>query len=272
MHLNVRHITRYTYEPEVAQAALRLKLFPARTTAQEIGHWRVSVNGEAVQPLLTDGLGDQVALWHGHAAVGEIEILAEGALETTDTAGVLGGLQQSARPGVFLRPTDLTAAEQSLRDLAGAVEVEDPLGRLHALSELVFKAIDYRKGATGAATTAAEAAALGAGVCQDQAHVFIAAARLMDLPARYVVGYLFDADREEPADETHAWAEAHVPGLGWVGFDITNQLCPTEAYVRLSCGLDAADAAPVRGVTLGDVEEDMQTELAVTQAAGQSQQ
>ncbi len=98
----------------------------------------------------------------------------------------------------------------------------------------------------------------------------------MNIPARYVIGYLHDPDRAGNdtgrADETHAWAEAFVPGLGWTGFDITNQLCPTDLYVRLCCGLDAADAAPVRGTVRGDAEEEMEIEIAVQADMSQSQQ
>lgn len=272
MHLSIRHITRYSYDPEAAQSALRLKLFPPQTAAQDVQGWTVSVNGTNVSPLLTDCLGDQVALWHAHQSIETIEIVAEGMAETSDKAGVLADLVQSARPGVFMRKTDLTKASDAILDMASAVEGTDQLERLHDLSELVQATIDYRPGATEASTTAAEAMAIGAGVCQDQSHVFIAAARSMNVPARYVVGYLFDPDRDDAADQTHAWAEAHVTGLGWVGFDITNQLCPTDGYVRLCCGLDAQDAAPVRGVVGGDAKEEMATEIAVAQAASQSQQ
>ena len=111
-------------------------------------------------------------------------------------------------------------------------------------------------------STAAEALAQGAGVCQDHAHIFIAAARALGVPARYVAGYL--APNFEGAHETHAWAEAYVGDLGWVGFDPANRQCPTDAYIRLCAGFDAADAAPVRGaVSFGAGEAlDVQVEVA----------
>ncbi len=175
-------------------------------------------------------------------------------------------------PACSLRATALTGPSDAIRELAAGIDEQDVLARCHALSAAVHAAVDYRPGVSDAATTAAAALALGAGVCQDQAHVFIAAARVAEIPARYVIGYLHDPDRDRPAEETHAWAEAFVPGLGWTGFDITNQLCPTDLYVRLCCGLDAADAAPVRGTILGGTEEQMEVEIAVRAGASQSQQ
>lgn len=272
MRMTIRHMTRYRYEPDAALAALRLRLWPPQTAGQTPAEWRVTINGDAVEPMLTDAQGDRIALWHAHSPVEKIEILAEGRVDTWDTSGVLKDLPQRARPGVFLRGTSLTKQDAAIRKLAAGVPEGDALSRLHALSEAVHDAVEYRPAVSNVTTTAAEALAMGAGVCQDQAHVFIAAARALEIPARYVVGYLHDPDREDPAEDTHAWAEAHVPGLGWTGFDITNQICPTDLYVRLCCGLDAADATPVRGTVMGGAEELLEVEIAVAGAAGQSQQ
>ena len=300
MRMSIRHLTRYRYRPEAASAALRLRLYPPVTAAQRPVDWAVSVNGAAVEPILTDAHGDQVGLWHAHAPTGEIEITAEGTVETADLAGVLKELPQRTRPGLFLRATVLTEPSEAIRALGAAAGEADTLSRCHALAAAVHAAVRYRPGVSDSRTTAAEALALGAGVCQDQTHVFIAAARAMDIPARYVVGYLHDPDRAAtgaatgtatgtatgaaiaaadgaasgagPAEDTHAWAEAHVPGLGWTGFDVTNQICPTDLYVRLCCGLDAADAAPVRGTIRGGADEEMQVEIAIRGGPGQSQQ
>ena len=271
MKLSIRHRTRYAYDPEAAQAAMRLKLYPPEFASQKALHWSVTVNGQPVSPLHVNGNGDSVALWHCHAPVNAVEIIAEGEVETVNANGVVRELDQASRPGMFLRETDLTAPNDAIRDLGGRAEGTDVLSRLHALSALVHQTIDYRKAVTDASTTAADAVALGAGVCQDQAHVFVAAARAAGVPARYVTGYLFDADAENPETDTHAWAEGWVEGLGWIGFDVTNQLCPTDAYVRLTSGLDAEDSSPVRGVTGGETDEEMTVEVAVQQAA-QSQQ
>lgn len=272
MKLSIRHTTRYTYEPGVARVALRLLLHPPQTDGQMTSAWRVTINDTEVVPLLADPMGNQVTIWTCQTALDVLEIVAEGEVETKDTTGVLTGLRQSAPPAVFLRSTELTEPNEAILALASAASETSELARMHKLSELVQEAVSYRKGATDAGTSAAEAAALGAGVCQDQAHVFIAAARSLGVPSRYVAGYMADFGLEDPEGEaSHAWAEAWIPGLGWTGFDVTNQLCPTDAYVRLSTGLDANDAAPVRGVLTGDLEEDLTTEVSITSAQAQSQ-
>lgn len=298
MRLSVRHVTRYAYAPDARRLALRLRLWPSRHDAQRPLSWRVSVNGAPVPPLLTDAFGDSLGLWHAHEPLETAEIVAEGEVETEDAAGVVRGLARSRATGVFLRETPLTRPDAALEALAEAARAEgsgaapsrDRLAELHALMAGVHAAIDYRPGTTDSETTAARALALGAGVCQDQTHVFVAAARLLDAPARYVAGYFLGRDPAEPAadgdadavealpeevepllHETHAWAEAHVEGLGWVAFDPTHEVCPTDRYVRLCAGLDAAGAAPLRGSVTGETEETLEARVDIAPAAAQSQ-
>ena len=273
MHLNVRHTTTYTYDPEANGIGLRLKLFPANSAAQSCSDWAVTVNGDIVEPLLTDAAGDRSGLWHSPTPQKSVEIVASGTFATTDTAGVLRDVREAMPPAVYLRDTKITEPSPAIRALADGIEADDTLAKLHVLSEAVAEAVAYKSGATDAATTAAEAIVLAEGVCQDQAHVFIAAARCMGIPARYVAGYLLDPDLDDDATEqTHAWAEAHVGSLGWVGFDITHQLCPTDAYVRLASGFDADDAAPIRGTFVGEIAQTLTTAVQISQATAQSQQ
>lgn len=286
MRLSIRHVTRYAYEPSALRLALRLRLWPSVHAAQKVETWALSVNGEAVPPLFNDPFGETLGLWHAHAPVDAVEVVAEGTVEVQDTAGVVRGIDQGRALGTFLRDTPLTAPDDALRALAEAARAEagkdGPLAALHALQAQVHDAVDYKPGVTDGATTAARALALGAGVCQDHAHVFIAGARLLGLPARYVAGYLMardpaDADEDDDPEhgpdlhETHAWAEAHVAGLGWVGFDPANAVCPTDRYVRLCSGLDAAAAAPIRGSVTGDAVEEMAASVEIAPAPAQVQ-
>ena len=274
MRLGIRHTTRYRYEPAALRLALRLKLFPANTSAQRILDWKVSVNGQTVSPSVEEASGDRLGLWLRHREAEEVTIAAEGTVETSDTAGVLREVPDITAPPVWLRETPLTRPDPAIVRLAGEIDGETPLERLHRLSEAVHEAVAYQKDVTEAGTTAAEAMAIGAGVCQDQTHVFIAAAREMGVPARYVVGYILTEAIEEavvPPAETHAWGEAFVPELGWTGFDPTHKLCPTSAYVRLCCGFDADDAAPIRGNVLGETDTTLEVDLSVA-AQAQSQQ
>lgn len=268
MRLTIRHMTQHDYAPPARRVSLRLKLFASKTKAQSPRKWRVTADGAEVSPMLVNGFGDPEALWFSAANAAAVSILVEGEVETSETSGVLGQLG-NAPLGLYLRQTDLTRVDSDILALAARATGDDPLSRMHALSAAVYEALLYRPGVTGSATTAADALALGAGVCQDLTHLFLASARAASIPARYVVGYLHDADA--PLSETHAWAEVHLNGLGWVGFDPTHQICPTEAYVRLCSGLDADDAAPIRGSIQGASDEHRLT-VSVEIADAQSQQ
>ncbi|MFV0473374.1 MAG: transglutaminase domain-containing protein [Pikeienuella sp.] len=271
MLLSIRHRTFYRYDPPVSRAALKLRLFPAATASQAIRSWSVTVNGEAPEMRLVNGYGDEEAVWLADDGAEEVEILASGVIETTDTHGVLRGWRMAARPAMFLRRTALTAPDEGVAAMAReATGGKTGIAAAHALSAAVGEAVDYRPGTTTAETTAAEALRQGAGVCQDHAHVLISAARSLGAAARYVVGYLLVGEGDAPEiasdTETHAWAEIWIDGLGWVGFDASNGLCPTDRYVRLAAGLDAVDAAPIRGSVTGATEESLEAEVQVTQA------
>jgi len=269
MRLTVRHATTYTYDPPAERCALRMRLYPPSFDSQRVKSWTVSVNGQALPALLSTATGDREAIWTCHGAGEEIAIVAEGEIETADTAGVVRGLRETVRPAVYLRPTPLTEADKKIEALAAGISGATPLDRMHSLFNSVADAIEYRPGETSSHTTAAQALKAGKGVCQDHAHVFIAAARSLRVPARYVVGYLLAL--EEKLTETHAWAEAFVPDIGWVGFDPANRLCPTDRYVRLGCGLDATDAAPIRGSVHGTPKERLSASVDIGPAQVQTQ-
>jgi transglutaminase-like putative cysteine protease len=269
MHLTVRHATLYSYDPPATRCALRLRLYPPTFDAQRVLAWQVSVNGDPVQPMLTTATGDREAIWARPRDVAQVEIVASGEIETADLSGVVRGLRETTKSGVYLRTTPLTAADPRIELLAGGVSGRASLDRMHALMSRVREAVDYQPNFTSTSTTAAQALELGKGVCQDHAHVFIAAARVLGVPARYVVGYLLSLDTK--LTETHAWAEAYVADIGWVGFDPTNGLCPTERYVRLGCGLDSADAAPIRGSVSGTAEERLSASVDIGETDRQNQ-
>jgi transglutaminase-like putative cysteine protease len=197
-----------------------------------------------------------------------VVISVSGQVETTDLAGVLRGHRETVAPEAYLRDTYPTEADIALQDLAAdaLAGVAASLDQAHALAGAVAGAIAYRPGVTHAHTTAAEALALGEGVCQDHAHALIAVARWAGLPARYVSGYLFATEDGTPHEAAHAWAELHVAGLGWVGFDPANRCCPDARYIRLGSGLDAQQAAPIRGIARGVGEESLDVTVALAAA------
>ena len=138
------------------------------------------------------------------------------------------------------------------------------LDTLHGLMTLVADTVAYDTSHTGPTTTAEEALALGHGVCQDHAHVFLSAARLLGFPARYSSGYMMMLDRVDQ-DAGHAWAEAWVSGLGWVGFDAANRVCPDERYIQVATGLDYREAGPLTGVMYGGGRDSLSVTVQVQQ-------
>jgi transglutaminase-like putative cysteine protease len=174
---------------------------------------------------------------------------------------------------MYLRETPLTEPDAALKEFAHDVTPDaksDPLERLHSLLVGIHRAITFDTAATASATSAAEAFKLKRGVCQDLTHIFIACARHLDIPARYIGGYMLRTDVTQQ-EAGHAWAEALVEGLGWVGFDPANGICPTENHVRVAVGLDYLGAAPIRGTRQGGAEEQMHVAVQIGQAQSQWQ-
>ena len=139
---------------------------------------------------------------------------------------------------------------------------DDELNVLHTLSARLADAIKYTKGKTDTSTTAEMAMEIGAGVCQDHAHAFIAVA-VSWLSARYVSGYLLMRDKKFKMLATHG--RSFTKGLGWVGFDISNGISPDDRYVKLASGFDYADVAPLSGVRFGSGEEQIATQITISQ-------
>lgn len=252
MKLRISHQTVYRYDEPARNIVQSLRLTPSIFEGQRTQDWQIEVTGGIRGPGLRDGAGDWIEGWTVRGPTDEVTVSVSGRIETRDTAGVLRGHRELIHPMAYLRDTAATHADAALSDLArGAGEVEDKLGLAHKLSEAVGERIVFTPGVTEASTTAAEALQQGQGVCQDHTHVLVSVARLRGLPARYVSGYLHATVDGKTHDAAHAWAEIHVEGLGWIGFDAANRCCPDERYVRLGSGLDASDAAPIRGIAAG---------------------
>lgn len=266
MRLSITHTTTYRYDAPLPYGLQQVRKDPADGPGQRILHWELALGGAVEQAAYTDHHGNAVRLVRLENGQREVTLSCTGAIDTEDTAGLLGPHRGHAPPWLYLRPTLLTRPGGGVRALLrqlGAGSPED-VGRLHALSALVLETLPYRIGETHAATAAEEALVQGFGVCQDHAHVFIAAARAGGWPARYVSGYLF-TEENGPQEAAHAWAEVLVEGLGWVGFDISNGISPDARYIRLACGLDYADCAPVSGLRFGTGEELLDVVLRIEQ-------
>jgi transglutaminase-like putative cysteine protease len=266
MLISVRHTTRYVYAEPVRYSVQSLRLTPAAFKGQRILEWRVEVPGSAPPLELRDGFGNTVQIVTLSTPHRELTVTASGLVETESMNGIVAGLARSIPARVYLKETPQTRPDAAIRTLAQEAACSGTIETLHAVSAAVRDKVEYVTGATDAHTSAAEALGDGRGVCQDHAHIFVSAARTLSIPARYITGYLvLDDPASEPAPATHAWAEAYVEGLGWVGFDVANRICPTDRYVRLSCGLDAAYAAPIIGSRRGGGGETLNVSVAVQQ-------
>lgn len=272
MKLTIRHTTRYRYDVPLANSMQQLRLTPEDGAAQKVLDWAIEAPGIARATTYKDAFSNQVHMVSRSEPVEDVEITASGTVETKDTNGVLGHEPNAViPPRIFTRVTPLTQSNQAIRRLASHAEGHDRIAGFHALMQAVRNKVDYKTGVTETHAPAATALAAGEGVCQDHAHIFIAAARSLGVPARYVSGYLLLED-EQVSEAHHAWAEVMIEGLGWTGFDVSNAMCPTDRYVRLTTGLDSRSAAPIRGIRFGGLEENLQVEVDVVQTALQQQQ
>jgi transglutaminase-like putative cysteine protease len=262
--IRVRHVMRYAYAEPVGYAVHSLRLTPASFKGQRVLGWQLRVEGTGTPLQFRDGHGNTVHLAAIAVVHRTLSVAAGGTIETADTNGVVEGLGSAAPPRVYLRETELTRPLAGICELAHSAEGSDSLGRLHALAAAIGERVLPVAVAGDTHTSAAEALAAGKGACQDHAHIFIAAARVLAIPARFVTGYLLREPEAEAAAH-HVWAEAWVDGLGWVGFDVSNGICPTERYVRLAAGLDAAGTAPIIGARRGGAAEHVEVSVRVQQ-------
>jgi transglutaminase-like putative cysteine protease len=272
MRIRVAHQTTYRYSPPAKSIIQALRLTPRNHDGQHVVHWRIDLlDADGRLRALEDSFGNLCHTLSLSGPVAQVSVLVEGEVETIDTAGVVRGTVERFPHDIFLRETDLTTADDDIRAFAEAVAAdagEDELSRLHLMLDRLHETVAFDTEPTHAATTAAEAFALGKGVCQDLSHIFIAAARHLQIPARYVSGYLLRADGVEEQQAGHAWAEAYVAGLGWVGFDPANGFCPSDAHVRLAAALDYLGAAPIRGSRYGGGDESLGVKVKVDARAG----
>ncbi|HEX4891668.1 MAG TPA: transglutaminase family protein [Hyphomicrobiaceae bacterium] len=268
MRISVEHVTRYRYGDEASYAVQSLRLTPGSYDGHKVLDWAVESRPAGQMLASRDGFGNAVHLLTIDTPHREIEIVARGHVDVEDRHGIVRGGLEPVPLRVFLRRTELTTATPEVEAVAKAVPAAEAITWLHGLMDEIRRRVDYRTGITTSETTAAEALAHGVGVCQDHAHIFVAAARACGFPARYVTGYLLTTGEHTEAAH-HAWAEAHVDALGWVGFDVANAICPTDRYVRIASGLDARYAAPVRGTRRGTASETLEVEVKVERRGDQ---
>lgn len=268
MRLSVHHVTRFEFDQPSGHSIHDVRLTPKPANGQRIVAWRIEGPGKRSEWL--DGHGNQVTTFSVAHQHDRIEITVSGVYEFGGSDEWLRYAETPTLPPPFwLRNTGLARHDASFDPVidglaARASEAGRRVGALHELMERIRACMTYRKGVSTVETTAAEALARGAGVAQDDAHVFIACCRRLGVPARYVSGYLRNDDPELRVGRTsHSWAEAWVPGLDWVGFDPANGISPRGDSLKVAVGIDYRDAAPVSGRRVGFGDAAMTVEASI---------
>jgi transglutaminase-like putative cysteine protease len=267
MRIKVRHETAYTYKQPVRSAVQLLRLTPRSCETQFVRSWRVEVDADAQLVKSEDAYGNITHMVFIEEPVDHVRIMIEGEVDTVDLGGVVSGTLERQPRQLHLRETAMTmptAAIKALARDASAAAPHDLIASLHNLNLAIFNTMTFAVGTTTAATTAGDACALQSGVCQDFAHIFVSAARTLGVPARYVSGYYMRTDQTDQ-DAGHAWAEAYLDRLGWVGFDPAQGACVNDRYVRVAIGADSDEAAPVRGARSGGLNEALTVAIQVSQ-------
>ncbi len=277
MYYSIRHVTSFTYSSPIRESVQEVRMQPRSEGPQRCLTFKLLTEPRATVASYVDSLGNRVhhfdipdqhsALTITAQAVVEMgavsplpEALAAEAWTQLDALTADGAYWDYLQPSVYARPTALLS---ELATTLAIVRRSDPLTVLRELNTSLYTYFSYVPQSTTAKSPIDDALRTRAGVCQDFAHVMIALCRELQVPARYVSGYL--APREarpdrSSADATHAWVEALLPGRGWVGFDPTNDQLTAERHVRVAVGRDYADVPPNRGVfnyNKGSADQDL---------------
>ena len=259
MQLAIRHDTVYRYQTPVLYSIQQLRLAPPTTPAQIVTQWHVDAPGKLDSSR--DAYGNTLLTLVLTKPHREIRLRVRGEVETLPLAdGRLPDGEGPVPAWYFTLPTRLTEADDALNDLAGSLAPLDSTAAVLDAAALVTDRVRYGRGVTDVTHSAADALALGSGVCQDHAHVMLALCRARGVPARYVSGYLDPGDAPDVA--SHAWVDVWLDG-GWVTVDVTHACFASEKYCRIAVGRDYETAAPVRGTHIGGISETLDVSVQV---------
>ncbi|MEO6395989.1 MAG: transglutaminase domain-containing protein [Devosia sp.] len=239
MQIAIRHELRFSLGTP-ARAVAHLLLTPLATPQQRVERWSVDMPGISQAAQFRDGFGNKAHLVSLQKPDEWINVVVEATAETTDKAGVIGRLDLDPMPAMYRRATAASPVEGEL--IAGLGEIKDRIARLHELMGRIHARLPATHQTQLQADQSQSQGTVKAAV--ECAHAFVGAARALDVPARYVTGYLLDDD----LSGFHSWAEAWDDGLGWIGFDPLLDVCPADNHVRLASGLDARGTMPIRTV------------------------
>lgn len=268
MRLSIDHHSVYRFSEPQARVVQLLRVTPLDYAAQTVIDWRIDVDCDARLRHGRDGFGNATAMLYIDGPIERLALTVRGQVLTDDMGGVVEGIAEPLPPLVYTRATPATQAGERTRRLARTAQGSDPLERAHALAVAVSGAVAIHGGRSTAARTPDEIVASGEASVRDAAHLLAAAARVAGLPARIVSGHALHGPDRATRQTAHYWAELHLAGPGWVGFDPCSGCSPDESYVRVAVGLDGSDVAPVSGTRRGGGIEELDVALRVDEASG----
>lgn len=266
MRIAIEHLTQYRFTEPQDRIVQMLRLTPTDTQDQTVVSWRLGVDCDARLRDAVDGYGNHVTMLYAEGPIAALDLTVNGQVLTSENAGVIFGAPEPLPPLFYLRSTLRTRASVTLAEFASEVGTGDALDRLHRLNMALHNRFPDVPDLPDRGCAAAEAFAAKSLSSRDVAQIFIAGARHLKAPARYVSGYRTDG---EAHSAPHGWAEAWVEGIGWIGFDPATGLSPDESYIRVAVGLDATGAAPVAGTRVGQGEERLDVDLHVGRLGGE---
>ncbi len=280
MFYSIRHVTRFRYSAPVRESAMSLYMQPRTEARQRLQAFQVQIQPHAQLFAYSDYLGN--AVYHfdvpgAHdtlriTADSTVEIAEPEALPNTLPTAAWNVLRDSAARGEhwdMLNESHYIKSSMMLLDFEKSLELPDtvdPLSWLKTLNSSLYSHFDYVPEATQVDSPISDALHNGKGVCQDFAHIMIALVRGRGIPCRYVSGYVYrsvDSDDRSIEGASHAWAEAYLPEIGWVGFDPTNNVISEERHIRVAVGRDYADVSPTRGAFKGGAASELAVAVTV---------
>lgn len=283
MQYRIRHLTRFVYTSAVRESVMELRMQPLEHERQRSLSFHVSTTHRARVFAYRDHFGNVVHYFDIPARHNKLEVSVESAVDVQAAADLpkrlpagcwdaVDAMVESGEHLDWLLPSRFAARSASLDQFALAIgfrRSEDPLTLLRTLNSTIFSQFSYEPRTTRVDSPIDEALRARAGVCQDFTHIMIALTRGVGIPARYVSGYI--APRESQHDRagdntTHAWMEALLPELGWIGFDPTNNAIAGHRHIAVAVGRDYSDVPPTRGVFKGDAGSELSVAVAVTPA------
>jgi transglutaminase-like putative cysteine protease len=281
MFYSIRHVTRFRYSQPVHESVMELRMQPRSEAAQSLRNFQIVTNPRAQLYAYTDYLGNAVYHFNVLRAHEELRIDVQAVVEIAPRAAPpeaadplewqrYNGYNLTDEHFDLIEPSRFARPSRRLAEFAAAHDLSkpegDPLTALRKLNKTIFDAFDYEVGVTEVHSPIDHALGEKRGVCQDFAHIMIAIARGWGIPTRYASGYLHHRRKGQDRsgdDATHAWVEAYLPSLGWLGFDPTNNIEAGERHIRVAVGRDYADVPPTRGTFKGDAESELAISVAV---------